>query len=141
MEASRGDEPHVIPFRDAPEVIEVDTIELLGRLEAQAEENGRLRAHAESMERVARAERDGRRRMTDTLKRERRTAEALHERAERAEAELAAKTEQAAELERSLGISEQQNHALWAQLAEAGRELALRRRPLWRKLLRRPPAS
>jgi hypothetical protein len=28
----------------------------------------------------------------------------------------------------------------WARLAQAEQELALRTRPLWRKLLRRPPA-
>ena len=71
MEASRGTEPRVIRLADEPDAIELETSDLLGRLEAQAEESGRLAARAESFERVARAERDSRRRLTETLKRER----------------------------------------------------------------------
>ena len=139
MEASQNTESRVIPLRDAPDAIELDTADLLSRLESQAEENGRLAEKVSALERVARAERDSRRRLTETLKHERRAAEALHEHAQRVEGELAAKTEEAAELEESLRLSDQQKLAAWMQLAEAERELAFERRPLWRKALRRPP--
>ena len=86
----------------------LETTDLLGRLEAQAEENGRLAARAESFERVAGAERDARRRLSDTLKRERKAARALHERAEQAEAALAARTEEAEHHEQAVAAPEQQ---------------------------------
>ena len=140
MEASHGTEPRVIRLRDAPDAIELETTDLLGRLEAQAEENGRLAARAESFERVAEAERDARRRLSDTLKRERKAARALHERAEQAEAALAARTEEAEHHEQALAVSEQQRHLTWMQLTEASRQIELQTRPLWRKLLRRPPS-
>jgi hypothetical protein len=141
MEASHGTEPRVIRLRDAPDAIELETTDLLDRLEVQAEENGRLAARAESFERVARAERDARRRLSDTLKRERKAARALHERAEQAEAALAAKTEDAAHTEQALALSEQQRHLIWMQLTEASRQVELLSRPMWRRLLRRPPKA
>jgi hypothetical protein len=129
MEASHGTEPRVIRLRDAPDAGELDTTDLLGRLEAQAEENGRLAARAESFERVARSERDARRRLSDTLKRERKEAEAA----------VAARTEEVGRLEQALALSEQQKNMIWMQLTEAAEQVAVLRRPLWRKLLRRPP--
>jgi hypothetical protein len=141
MEASQGTEPRVIRLRDAPDAMELDTTDLLGRLEAQAEENGQLAARAESFERVARAERDARRRLADTLKRERRAAKALHERAEQAEAALAAKTEEADGHLHALALAEQQRHMIWTQLLATQHELEMRSRAVWRKLLRRPPKS
>jgi hypothetical protein len=139
MEASQGTEPRVIRLRDTPDAIQLDTKDLLGRLEAQAEENGRLAARAESLERVARAERDARRRLSETLKRERKAAEALLRRAEHAEAALTAKAEEAERHEQALALSEQQRHMTWMQLTEATQEIAVLSRPVWRKLLRRPP--
>jgi chromosome segregation ATPase len=139
MEAPHGTEPRVIQLADAQDAIELDTNDLLGRLEALAEENGRLAAKAESFERVARGERDARRTLAETLKRERRAAELLHARAERAEAALAAGTEQVGELERALELGEQQRRTMLVQLAEMERELAFGSRPLWRRLFRRPP--
>jgi hypothetical protein len=138
MEASRGTEPRVIRLADAPEAIEFDTTDLLARLEAQAEENGRLRAHADSMERVARSERDARRRLAETLKRERKAAEAVHQRAERAEALHAAGTEEVARLSQALALTEQQMEAIWTHLSIAERPVDLSRVPLWRRVLRRP---
>ena len=140
MEASRGTEPRVIRLADAPDAIEVDTNDLLGRLEAQAEEIGRLEARAESFERVGRAERDARRRLADQLKRERRAAEALKERAERAEATCATQADELTGLRQGAHVAEQQMQALWMRLNDAERELAVRSRPLWRKVLRRAPA-
>ena len=138
MEASRGTEPRVIRLADAAEATELDTTELLARLEAQAEENGRLRAHADSMERVARLERDARRRLAETLKRERRAAEALYQRAERAEALHAAGAAEVERLSRAVALTEQQMQAIWTHLSISERPLALPRVPLWRRLLRRP---
>jgi chromosome segregation ATPase len=113
---------------------------LLGRLEAQAEEIGRLDARAESFERVARAERDARRRLADQLKRERKAAGALNERAEAAEAAWATQAEELERLRQGVRLADQQMQALWMRLHDAERELAMRSRPLWRRLLRRAPA-
>jgi hypothetical protein len=131
MEASHGTESRVIRLRDAPDAIELDTTDLLGRLEAQAEEIGRLAARAESFERVARVERDARRRLSDTLKRERSAAEAA----------LAAKGEEIERLEKGLALAEQQKQMVWMQLNEASQQIAVMSRPLWRKLFRRPPKA
>ena len=141
MEASRGAEPRVIRLADAPEAIELHTTDLLARLEAQAEENGRLRAHADSMERVTRSERDARRRLADTLKRERKAAEALHQRAERAEALHAAKAEEVERLGQAIALTEQQMQAVWTHLSIAERPLQLPPVPLWRRVLRSPPRA
>jgi chromosome segregation ATPase len=141
MEASHGTEPRVIRLADAPEAIEFDPTDLLARLEAQAEENGRLRAHAESMERLARSERDARRRLAETLKRERRAAGAVHRRAERAEARQVAQAEEVERLSQVIALTEQQMQAIWTHLSIAERPLALPTVPLWRRLLRRPPRA
>jgi hypothetical protein len=139
MEASHRSESRVIRLRDAPEAIEVDTAHVLGRLEAQAEENGRLEAKAESFERVARAERDARRRLADTLKRERQAAEAIQARAEHAEAALAAQAEEVERLEQAIARAEEHRQMIWMQLTEVQRDLALKSRSVWHKLLGRPP--
>jgi hypothetical protein len=141
MEASGGTEPRALRLADAPEAIEFDITDLLARLEAQAEENGRVRAHAESMERLARSERDARRRLAETLKRERKAAGALHQRAERAEARQAAQAEELERLSRVVAVTEQQTQAIWTHLSIAERPLALPPVPLWRRLLRRPPRA
>jgi hypothetical protein len=141
MEASHGSERRVIRLADEPEAIELDSTGLLERLEIQAQELGRLEARAESFERVARAERDARRRLADTLRRERKAAEALHARAERAEAALAAQAHEVGRLEETVALAEQHKQMMWIRLTEVERELALKSRPLWRKLLGRAPAS
>jgi len=139
MEASLGRGPRVVRLTDAPDAIELETTDLLARLEAQAEENGRLTEKAQSFERVARAEREARRRLADTLRPERSAAEALHAGRQEAEAGQAAQAEQAKRVEQALGLLEQQKQVLWTQLAEVQRELALKSRPVWRRLLGRPP--
>ena len=139
MEASRGTGPRIIRLADAPEAIELDTNDVLSRLEAQAEENGRLRAHAEAMERVARAERDSRRRLADTLKQERRAAEALHQRAERDRAERDAMAAELERLRESASLNQTQVEHAWSRLTEADRRLAEQDRGFWGRLFRRPP--
>jgi hypothetical protein len=139
MEASSGTEPRVIRLADAPGAIEVDTNDLLGRLEFQAEEIGRLKARAESFERVARAERDARRRMSDTLKRERRAAEALQERVVAERAEREGITHELERLRESAAMNQVQVEQAWTRLAEAERRIAEHERSVWRKLFRREP--
>ena len=116
MEASRRTESRVIRLEDPPDAVELDTRQLLGRLEAQAEENGRLVEKAQAFERVARAERESRRRLSDTLKRERAAAEALHVRAEEAEAALAAQSEHVRGFEDALAAVEQEKQMTSMQL-------------------------
>jgi chromosome segregation ATPase len=107
----------------------------------EASQETQPRVKIDSLERVARGERDARRRLADTLKRERKAAEAVHARAEAAEAALAEQAQEVGRLEQALSESEQYKHLIWMQLAETQAELAVRSRPLWRKLLRRPPAG
>jgi hypothetical protein len=93
---------------------EAEASELLSRLERQAAEAGRLEGRVQTLERELQTERDARRRVTATLKRERGAAKTLHARAH---------------------LAEQQVQAMWAQIAEIERQLALKSRPLWQKLL------
>jgi chromosome segregation ATPase len=117
---------------------------LLDRLQQQAAEAGRLSGRVQDLEKALRAEREARRRVLDTLKRERRAAAAIKDRAERIERDAAGYAEVVAELEElreSAAVLEQQVQITWAQLLEGERQLALERRPLWRKLLGRRPAG
>jgi predicted nuclease with TOPRIM domain len=118
-----------------------DTSELLERLERQAAESGRLEERVESLENALRVEREARRRLAATLKRERAAAEALHQRAEQAEAVSAAQAEELGRLREGMAMAEQQLQTAWAQCAGVEHQLALKCRPLWRKMLRRPPAN
>ncbi len=128
--------------RSQPDVhVEPEPTELLGRLERQAAESGRLVGHVEALEESVRTERDARRRLAATLKRERKAAAALHERAELAEAASAAQAEEIERLRQAAAVSEQQAQLVWMQLAAAERQLAWSSRPLWRRLLRRPPSA
>jgi chromosome segregation ATPase len=121
--------------------IEPDTSDLLERLERHAAESGRLEGRVESLENALRTEREARRRLAAILKRERKAAAALHARAEQAEAASAAQAEELSHLREATALAEQQVQAAWAQFADAEHRLAVKRRPLWRKLLRRPPAG
>jgi hypothetical protein len=120
---------------------EEDRGALLDRLERQAADTGRLEGRVQTLERALKAEREARRRIADTLKRERKAAEALHQRAERAAAEHVSAADEAKRARQAAAFSEQQVRLVWAQLSEAERQLAWKSRPLWRKLLRRPPAA
>ncbi len=118
-----------------------DSTELLGRLERQAAESGRLEGRVQILEDALETERDARRRLAATLKRERKAAEALHVRAELAEASSATQAEELERLRQAVVLADQSAQVIRIQLAETQRELALSTRPAWRKLLRRPPAQ
>jgi chromosome segregation ATPase len=115
--------------------------ELLSRLERQAAESGRLEGRVQTLEGALEREREARRRLTATLKREREAAEALHERAQRAEGDCATQAKELEGLRQAVLIAEQQLQVVWMQLADAERQLEWRSRPLWRRLLRRPPSA
>jgi hypothetical protein len=111
------------------EVLELDAADLLQRLEAQAAENGRLEARAEALESKARAERDARRRLASTLKREREAAASIYQRAEHHRAAHEAALE---ELERA-------REEAWSRAADQQRPVATHELGFWRTLFRRPP--
>jgi chromosome segregation ATPase len=130
------------PPADAAVDTEIEPSELLTRLERQAAESGRLEGRVQTLERELEDAREARRRLVETLKRERKAAKALHERAERAERARAAHGSAAEELEQlrdRKAVSEQQLKLIWAQLEYAEQQLTAHERPLWRRLFRRPP--
>lgn len=129
------------PPADSPVETELETSELLTRLERQAAESGRLDGRVQTLERAFKAERDARRRLGETLQRERKAAKALHERAEREQAAHAAAGEEIERLRHAVTASEQQLQLMWTRLMQAEQQLAWKERALWRKLLRRPPAQ
>ncbi len=119
-----------------------DISDLLSRLERQASESGRLVGHVESLEQALETEREARRRLAATLKRERKAAAAIHARAEQAEAAAASQAEELERLRQALTVAEQQAQVSWMQLAEAERQLAARpARSRWRRFLRREPSA
>lgn len=134
-EAPASEEAHVAVAGDA------DVADVLSRLEHQAAESGRLTARVEALEQALRREREARRRLADTLQRERRAAEALNERALRAEAAHASAAEELERLRQGAAGADEQLQLAWSRLAKLEPEFAWKRRPLWRKLLRRPPAQ
>jgi len=128
--------------RTQPDVdVEPQPSELLGRLERQAAESGRLLARVEALEEALQTERDARRRLAATLKRERKAAEALHARAQRAEAAEPAQAEELARLREAAAVTAQQTQLIWMQLSEAERQLDWKSRPFWRRMLRKPPSA
>ena len=129
------------PSADSAVDTEVEASELLKRLEQHAAESGRLEGQAQKLERALEKERDGRRRLAATLKRERRAAKALHDRAEHDRAARDAAEEDLERVRQAFKACEQQLQVSWARLMQAEQELAQRTRPLWRKLLRRPPGD
>jgi hypothetical protein len=129
------------PPADVAVATEIEASELLTRLEQQAAESGRLEGKAQTLERALKTEREARKRLGETLKRERRAAKALHDRAEHDRAARAAAEQELERLRQGAALSEQQLKASWARLMEAEQELALRARPLWRRLLRTPPEN
>lgn len=120
---------------------ELEAFEVLSRLEHQAAESGRLEGRVQMLERSLKAERDARRRLADRMRRERAAAEAIYERAQRAEAAHALAAEEVQRLADAASRAEQQTQLTWAQLAATEHALALKTRPVWRKLLRRPPSA
>jgi chromosome segregation ATPase len=129
-----------VPGAEAPLDREVDASELLSRLERQAAESGRLEGRVDALELALKTERDARRRLADTLKRERKAAEALHARAQHAEAASEAQTAELVELRQGAAAAEGQIQVIWMQLADAERQLAAPRPSLWRRLFSRRSA-
>jgi hypothetical protein len=124
---------------EGSEALELDVAELLNRLETQAGENGRLEARVQALERAAGAERDARRRLVDTLKRERKAAAAIHERAEHERQAHAAAAEELARIREGASVTELHVQQAWSRLAEAERRLAGYERGFWSRLFRRSP--
>jgi hypothetical protein len=141
MEARQGTEERFIRLAEEPDALELAPIELLARLEAQAAENGRLEAKVESLERTTRAERDGRRRLGETLKRERKAAEVIHQRAEHYRAAHAEAVQELERVREGASVTELHVEQAWSRLAEAERRLAAHERGFWRRLLRLPPRA
>ena len=129
------------PPADSPVETELETSELLTRLERQAAESGRLDGRVQTLERALRTERDARRRLGETLQRERKAAAALHERAQHAQAAHESATEELERLRQVIAATEQQMQLMWTRVMQAEQQLALKERSLWRKLLRRPPRA
>jgi hypothetical protein len=133
---------HLAEARSAgTETLELDPAELLARLEAQAAENGRLEARIEALESAAGAERDARRRLADTLRKERKAAAEIYERAQRHMREHAAAAEELERLRQTAAASDLHVQQAWARLADAEGRAAWDERGLWRRLLRMPPRS
>jgi hypothetical protein len=117
---------------------ELDAAELVSRLEEQAAENGRLQAQLEAADRIAGSERDARRRVVAQLKRERKAAAALHERAQRDREAHVAAVEELECVRRGAELAELHVQQAWTRLSETERRLAYYERGLWARLLRRP---
>jgi hypothetical protein len=120
---------------------ELETSDLLTRLERQAAESGRLDGQVQTLERALKAERDARRRLGETLQRERRAAEAIYKRAQRAETAHEAATEELERMRQVITATEQEMRFTRARVIQAEQQLALKERSVWRKLLRRPPQA
>ena len=129
------------PPADSAEA-ELETSELLTRLERHAAESGRLEGRVQTLERALKAEREARRRLGETLQRERSAALVVHERGERDRVALAAASEELERMRDALAISEQQvRRSPGRGSAQAEHDLAWKNRSRWRKLLRRPPVA
>jgi predicted RNase H-like nuclease (RuvC/YqgF family) len=129
------------PPPGAVSVVDSELSELLGRLERQAAESGRLEGRVDALEAALRKQRDARRRLAETVRRERRAAHALKERAERAEEAHAQSKGEAERLREAAAVTEQHLHIAWARVGDLEESLAWQSRPIWRKALRRPPAG
>ena len=129
-----------LELAEAP-ALTIDPAEVLSRLEHHVAEAGRPHGRLDVVEETLERERTARRRLVQTLKNERRVAEALKSRAERAEE---ARDSAAEELEQTKKLAAAAQHQLqltWSRVADLESALAWAQRPLWRKLLRRSPAA
>ena len=129
------------PHADSVVDTEVEASDLLTRLERQAAESGRLEGQTQTLERALTAEREARRRLAETLKRERRAAKALHDRAQRAETAHEGATEELERMRQVIAASEREMRFTRARMIQVEQALALKERSVWRKLLRRPPQA
>jgi chromosome segregation ATPase len=116
----------------------VTGIELLDRIERQAEETARLRVRLDAVESALDAERKTRRRMGEMLEREREARTVLDGRLEAEREARVSAEDQLEQCEAAAVKLHEQVKLTWAQLGIVERELAWARRPLWRKALRRP---
>jgi hypothetical protein len=117
----------------------VTGVELLDRIERQAEETARLRVRLESVESALEAERKTRRQLGQMLEREREARVVLDRKLE-AERDARVGAEDALEHCEAAAVKlHEQVKLTWAQLGIVERELAWARRPVWRRVLRRPP--
>jgi predicted RNase H-like nuclease (RuvC/YqgF family) len=148
MPPSKSDKPdggRFVRAVDAPSDKEtVSTGELLTRVEEQAKEITTLRMKLASAAKTVKAEREKREKLTSTLKAGKVEAEDLDA------ARATAKYERGARLdaESSLTLTldrcdslELELEHVWAQVEELNEQLAYATRPIWRKLLGRPPRS
>ena len=126
------------PRADLGPDVELESSDLLTRLERQAAESGRLDGRVQTLERALKAERDARRRLGETLQRERRAAETVHARAQTAQE---AATEELERMRQVVAATQQEMRVTRARLIQAEQQLALKERSVWRKLLRRPPQA
>ena len=127
-----------LELAEAP-ALTIDPADVLSRLEQHVAEAGRLHGRLDVVEETLERERTARRKLLQTLKSERRVAEALKSRAERAEEARDSATE---ELEETRKLAAAAQHQLtWTRVADLETALAWEQRPLWRKLLRRPPGA
>jgi hypothetical protein len=136
-EASKPRLAEAPPADPGPDA-ELESSDLLTRLERQAAESGRLDGRVQTLERALKAERDARRRLGETLQRERRAAEAVHARAQTAQE---AATEELERMRQVIAATQQEMRVTRARLIQAEQQLALKQRSVWRKLLRRPPQA
>ena len=129
------------PPADSAVDTEVEASELLTRLEHQAAESGRLEGQTQTLERALKAERDGSAAARGHAQARAQSRQGTP-RSRRARPCRARTAEQDLErVRQGFALSEQQLQVSWARLMQAEQELALRTRPLWRKLLRRPPGD
>jgi hypothetical protein len=117
----------------------VTGVELLDRIERQAEETARLRVRLEAVESALDAERKTRRRMGELLEHEREVRSVLDVRLEAEREARVVAEDQLENCEAAAMKLHAQVKLTWAQLGIVERELAWAQRPLWRKALRRPP--
>jgi predicted RNase H-like nuclease (RuvC/YqgF family) len=148
MHPSKSDKPdggRFVRAVDAPSDTEaVSTGELLTRVEEQAKEITTLRMKLASAVKTIKAEREKRDKLTTALKAGKVEAEDLdaaratakYERSARFDAESSL----AQTLDRCDGLELELEH-VWDQVEELNEQLAYATRPVWRKLLGRPPRS
>src|SRR5262245_17311091 len=117
----------------------VTGVELLDRIERQAEETARLRVRLEAVESALDAERKTRRRMGELLEHEREARSILEVKLEAEREARVVAEDQLENYEAAAMKLHEQVKLTWAQLGIVERELAWARRPLWRRALRRPP--
>jgi chromosome segregation ATPase len=127
--------------REPPSGEALSALELLAKIEAQAEELGTLRTRLEAVSQALDAERDECRRLERDLEQERTRRHVAEEDLEELRSAHEARLDAAAALSHSLARAEGLEAELrrsWSQLQRVNDELARASRPWWRKLLLMP---